>query len=86
MVRLPRALALGAPTPGLNSASSAPSTSVRVRLPVSVRVGLLSSSSTAPLSSPLISAPSLTPVMVMVTVWLVPSRLCTVKVSTLVSP
>ncbi|MNC58325.1 hypothetical protein D3C75_1080470 [compost metagenome] len=88
MVRLPRALALGAPTPGLNSASSAPSTSVTLRLPVSVRLPLTTfrSSVTAPLSSPLISAPSLTPVMVMVTVWLVPSRLCTVKVSTLVSP
>ncbi|MNF04661.1 hypothetical protein D3C80_2042280 [compost metagenome] len=72
--------------PARNLASSAPSRSVTLRVPVSVRVGLASSSVTAPLSVPPITAESLTPVMVMVTVCSVPSTDCTVKVSTLVSP
>ncbi|MOA45968.1 hypothetical protein D3C78_1684260 [compost metagenome] len=86
MARLPSAPALGVPLPARNLASSAPSTSVTLRVPVSVRVGVLSSSVTAPLSVPPITAESLTPVMVMVTVCSVPSTDCTVKVSTLVSP
>ncbi|MNE66254.1 hypothetical protein D3C80_1617930 [compost metagenome] len=85
MVRLPSAPALGVPVPALNTASPA-SRSVRVRVPLSVRVGVVASSVTAPWSSPAITGRSLVPVMVMTTSWLVPSALCTVKVSTLVSP
>nr|WP_209297837.1 VCBS domain-containing protein [Aeromonas jandaei] len=77
---------LGTPLPATNLASSAPSTSVTLRVPVSVRVGLVSSSVTPPVSLPVITAASFTPVMVMVTVWVVPSTEATVKVSTLVSP
>ncbi|MNE79210.1 hypothetical protein D3C80_1756750 [compost metagenome] len=62
------------------------SASSTVSTPLSVRVGLVASSTTAPRSAPAMVGRSLVPVMVMVTTWLVPSALCTVKVSTLVSP
>ncbi|MNH38816.1 hypothetical protein D3C79_999000 [compost metagenome] len=85
MVRLPSTLPVGVPLPGWNTAWPA-SASVRVRVPLSVRVGSVASSVTAPWSSPAMLGRSLVPVMVMTTSWLVPSALCTVKVSTLVSP
>nr|WP_245194046.1 hypothetical protein [Aeromonas jandaei] len=68
MERLPSAPVLATPLPATNLASSAPSTSVTLRVPVSVRVGLVSSSVTPPVSLPVITAASFTPVMVMVTV------------------
>ena len=75
----------------LNATSSAPSTSLIFSWPLSLSRPVLEtfrSSVTAPASSlPLIcTEPSFTPVMMMVTVCGVPSTLCTVKVSFLVSP
>ena len=67
MLRLPRASGLAVPLPARNLASSAPSTSVTLRVPVSVRIGLVSSSTTPPVSVPVMTAASLTGVTVPVT-------------------
>ncbi|MNO95769.1 hypothetical protein D3C76_874190 [compost metagenome] len=67
MARLPSAPALGVPLPARNLASSAPSRSVTLRVPVSVSSGVLSSSITPPLSLPAMMAASLTGVTVPVT-------------------
>ena len=61
------------------------STSVTLRVPPVVRLDA-ASSVTAPVVSPLITAVSLTPVIVTVTTWLVPSVDLAVKVSVRVSP
>ncbi|MOA59988.1 hypothetical protein D3C78_1847510 [compost metagenome] len=72
--------------PEVWNVASPVSASVMLRLPESVRFGLLASSVTAPTLSPAITAASLTPVMVTLIWCSVPSRALTVKVSTLVSP
>ena len=62
------------------------SASLMVRVPVSVRVGSLKSSVTAPMSLPRMTGTSLVPVTVTTTSCGVPSADSTVKVSTWVSP
>ena len=85
IVSVPSASALAVMPPVWESAWPV-SASPMVSVPKSVSVGSLKSSVTAPISSPVIAAASLVPVIVTTTACGVPSADSTVKVSTWISP
>ena len=85
IVSVPSAPALATMPPVWNTDCPA-SASLIVSVPVSVRVGSLKSSVTAPMPTPAITGRSLVPVTVTATSCGVPSAASTVKVSSLVSP
>ena len=68
MLKDPRAFSL-AVMPLVWKLPSPVSASLMLRVPVSVRLGVLASSVTAPMASPAITAASLVPLMLTVRVW-----------------